>query len=225
MYTKTLRIVGWEIVSGIDKMLWDHLDVKTRHSGINFVIIQLNKKQYILHWMTVFMSCYCGVHVLGKNESKLQWSSISSCYVIKWLCHCMNTEMKTVAWICMEIDISKVNIWYVNCARATAFIFDTRTDVLVKVSKFLRQKMSRPEGRLIYRLMRDYTQLVGLEALLESLCHIEEIHNSKMAAGHHPISKQEDSAPISCWVTFDPAESPIFPGQNMLCTYASEYNP
>ena len=30
---------------------------------------------------------------------------------------------------------SKVNIWNVNCARATAFIFDTRTGVLVKVSK------------------------------------------------------------------------------------------
>ena len=43
---------------------------------------------------------------------------------------------------------SKINIWYVNCARATAFIFDTRTDVLVKVSKFLRQKMSRPGGGL-----------------------------------------------------------------------------
>ena len=41
---------------------------------------------------------------------------------------------------------SKVDIWYVNCARATAFIFDTRTGVLVKVSKFLRQKMYRPEG-------------------------------------------------------------------------------
>ena len=30
--------------------------------------------------------------------------------------------------------------------RATTFIFDSRTDVLVKVSKFLKQKMSRPEG-------------------------------------------------------------------------------
>ena len=39
------------------------------------------------------------------------------------------------------------------------------------------------------------------------------------------ISKPEVSAPISCWVTSDPAESPILPGQNMLCTYASEYNP
>ena len=29
--------------------------------------------------------------------------------------------------------------------RATAFIFDTQTGVLVKVSKFLRQKLSRPE--------------------------------------------------------------------------------
>ena len=36
---------------------------------------------------------------------------------------------------------SKVNVWNVNFARAITFIFDTRTDVLVKVSKFLRQKM------------------------------------------------------------------------------------
>ena len=41
---------------------------------------------------------------------------------------------------------SEINIWNVNCAQATAFIFDTRTGVLVKVSKFLRQKMYRPEG-------------------------------------------------------------------------------
>ena len=40
---------------------------------------------------------------------------------------------------------SNVNIWNVNCARATAFLFDTRTGFLVKVSKVLRQKMSRPE--------------------------------------------------------------------------------
>ena len=45
-----------------------------------------------------------------------------------------------------KIFSSKVNIWNVNCARATAVIFDTQTDILVKVSKFLRQKMSRPEG-------------------------------------------------------------------------------
>ena len=46
------------------------------------------------------------------------------------------------------IFLNKVSIWNVNCARATAFIFDIRTDVLVKVSKYLRQKMSRPEGEL-----------------------------------------------------------------------------
>ena len=43
---------------------------------------------------------------------------------------------------------SKVYILNVNCARATAFIFDTRTGVLVKVSTFFRQKMPRPEGDL-----------------------------------------------------------------------------
>ena len=46
----------------------------------------------------------------------------------------------------IDIFLSKVNIWNINCAWATAFIFDTRTGVLEKVSKFLRQKMSRPEG-------------------------------------------------------------------------------
>ena len=40
---------------------------------------------------------------------------------------------------------NKVNIWNVKCARATTFIIDSRTDVLVKVSKIWRQKMSRPE--------------------------------------------------------------------------------
>ena len=41
---------------------------------------------------------------------------------------------------------SKVNIWNVNCVRATAFIFNTRTVVLGKVSKFLRRKTARPDG-------------------------------------------------------------------------------
>ena len=35
---------------------------------------------------------------------------------------------------------SKVNIWNVNYARVTTFIFDIRTDVSVKVSTFLRLK-------------------------------------------------------------------------------------
>ena len=35
--------------------------------------------------------------------------------------------------VAVQIFWSKVNIWNVNCARATTFIFDTRTGVLVKV--------------------------------------------------------------------------------------------
>ena len=42
----------------------------------------------------------------------------------------------------IDIFWSKVNIWNVICARVTAFIFDTRTDVLVKVSNFFRQNVS-----------------------------------------------------------------------------------
>ena len=37
---------------------------------------------------------------------------------------------------------SKVNIWYVNCARVTALIFDTWMDVPVKVSIFLDRNVS-----------------------------------------------------------------------------------
>ena len=40
-----------------------------------------------------------------------------------------------------------------------------------------------------------------------------------------PLSKPENSAAISCWVTSDPAESRILIGRNLLCTDASEYNP
>ena len=43
---------------------------------------------------------------------------------------------------------SKVDIWNVNCVQTTPFIFDTQTGVLAKVSKFLKQIMSRPERDL-----------------------------------------------------------------------------
>ena len=42
-------------------------------------------------------------------------------------------------WLSMILNVwsfsSKVNIWNVNCARATALIFNSQTDVLVKVLK------------------------------------------------------------------------------------------
>ena len=80
----------------------------------------------------------------------------ASCHA--WFCH--DSEVKKIhKAICFissfekdfhnmscDIFLRKVNIWNVNGARATLFIFDTRTGVLGKVSKFLRQKMSRPEG-------------------------------------------------------------------------------
>ena len=58
-------------------------------------------------------------------------------------------NVKTPSSWCTYVHIyfwNKGKIWNVNCARATTFIFDTRTGVLVKVSKFLWQKMSQPEG-------------------------------------------------------------------------------
>ena len=66
--------------------------------------------------------------------------------VLKWLIY-SNRIFQTGMYVYIFIW-SNVNIWNANFARATAFINDTRTDVLVKLSKFLRQKMSRSEGDL-----------------------------------------------------------------------------
>ena len=41
---------------------------------------------------------------------------------------------------CPKQYISQANIWSVGCAQAAAFIFDSHTDVLVKVSKFWERK-------------------------------------------------------------------------------------
>ena len=59
------------------------------------------------------------------------------------LCRIVYIYIYIYICIYMYVYIYKVNIWNVNCAQASAFIFDSRTDVLMKVSKFLRQKMSR----------------------------------------------------------------------------------
>ena len=63
-----------------------------------------------------------------------------------WLWRCWHFLSKVIIWSLEESFLSKFIIWYGKCARATALIFDLRTGVLVKVSKFLRQKMARPEG-------------------------------------------------------------------------------
>ena len=60
------------------------------------------------------------------------------------------------------VFLSEVNIGNVNCAWATTLIFDTRTDVLVKVSMFLRQKMSRPDEDSILLHLRCNDSFVHL---------------------------------------------------------------
>ena len=86
-----------------------------------------------------------------------QWGTMLRCNVIShWLDTFTKWSLRPTLgvqsrrWHTFEnIHIlSKVNIWNVNCAWATALIFDTRTGVLVKMSKFLRQKMSWPKGDL-----------------------------------------------------------------------------
>ena len=40
----------------------------------------------------------------------------------------------------IDIFVYKFNSWNINCLRATAFIFDSRTDALEKVSTFFQKK-------------------------------------------------------------------------------------
>ena len=68
--------------------------------------------------------------------------------MLEHLCDaCVMLKLWSYSYIYTDIYFwCKVNIWNVDCSWETAFIFGTRTDVLVKASKFLRKKISRPEG-------------------------------------------------------------------------------
>ena len=67
---------------------------------------------------------------------------------------------------------SKVNIWNVNCARATAVIFDTRTDVLVKVSKFLKQHtMKQLLQSNYFSNHKNKSATVRTTFCMDSICH------------------------------------------------------
>ena len=70
------------------------------------------------------------------NALTIELSGTNISYLIFW-----NTGSSGIDRL-----VCNVNIWNVNCVQATAFIFDSRTAVLVKGSGFLRQRMSQPEG-------------------------------------------------------------------------------
>ena len=69
----------------------------------------------------------------------------------------------------------------------------------------------------VYKIIKTLSGLLWFAAGVMSMCvsSPETLSTSIIA-----ISKQEVSDPISCWVTFDPAESPILPGRNIKCVLA-----
>ena len=50
------------------------------------------------------------------------------------------------------IFVCKLNFWSVNCSQATTFLFDSRRDILEKVSKFWDRERLNPVGTLIPNL-------------------------------------------------------------------------
>ena len=77
---------------------------------------------------------------------------------------------------------SKNNLWNVNCTLATTFIFDSRTDLLVKVSKFIRQKMSRPEGTwtITFEFKRNTGLVLGPTNLYFNLYNLSALKDSRL---------------------------------------------
>ena len=93
-------------------------------------------------WITFY---WCGLNVISAwtgNYITKVWGEITYLFPV--------TLLKFVN----GYFSSKVNICNVNCARATAFIFGTRTGVLVKVSKFwdtkcpTRERLESPNLRI-----------------------------------------------------------------------------
>ena len=123
-------------------------------------LVLLNGRSQAITWMSELLGANFSEILNKKNsvqEIHLKISSPKASHFFRpqfHVCGLLNSgaieRFGSQCTCVMEISItyfwSKVNIWYVNCARATSVIFDTRTGVIVKVSKFLRQKISRPEG-------------------------------------------------------------------------------
>ena len=67
-----------------------------------------------------------------------------------------------LALVFIDIFVCKVNIWNVNCARATSLIFDSQRDILEKVMEFLRlkvlrtSKVSNPQTSDSCRILKPY---------------------------------------------------------------------
>ena len=79
--------------------------------------------------------------------------------------------------------LSKVNIWSLNCARATAFIFDTRADVLAKGSKFLRQQIRKCLNLRIHAKCSNHYTPFGKKCSMKSGIHFclpHKIHQSSI---------------------------------------------
>ena len=91
---------------------------------------------WLFHWWSIHIPSLHRWLVLFLFHFHIFSSSRCPCRVV-WF------PILPRCWIYFQ---NKVSIWNINCARATAFIFYTRTGVFVKVSQILRQKMTRPEG-------------------------------------------------------------------------------
>ena len=103
-----------------------------------------------------------GLYCTSKNKQKMSNSRTWYRYLMNTLFSnvLISVDTETLAKIMLVLILntrttlavrtnmfwSKIDIWNANCPRETAFISARKDVVLVKVSKLLRQNMSRPEG-------------------------------------------------------------------------------
>ena len=93
--------------------------------------------------MKEFVKIAIMMHKLYISFIMRNWDSKTVCTFLDWNCLayvCWCSLPNSISICAMKYLWSKVNIWNINCARATAFIFDTRTGVPVKCQSFWDRK-------------------------------------------------------------------------------------
>ena len=122
----------------------------------------------VLYWL-----CWYNIDLFSCEQTKIAKiaSIMSNVQTSPWIRYSAKTIVMSRFSHTEGINISKyeVNMWNVNCARATPFIFGSRTDVLVEVSIFLRQRMSPTYIYILYTYISIFSSPNYIPSLL-GLC-------------------------------------------------------
>ena len=105
--------------------------------------MQSHCSQSFIMRMKLILLIYIYIYIYTNTDDELLQISRGNCQTIILMTQRLGCMFLLNKYIHMYMCVyfwSKVNFWNVNCARATIFIFDTWTDVLVKSQNFCDRK-------------------------------------------------------------------------------------